>query len=265
MNDPHVEALIYVVEHDSTVTYGDATPVEVDRPEFLVTIEEGHARFELKEHYATSAEARDGVQPFIDQWEFEASLETGPGQFALLFDEAEIVDRNPTPGTVSVSARPTAWRIRGSIPAVTVSRQYPRLPSEVAMGIRDPDVETMHYRFTRYRKGYEELSSVAYFCLTMLEYKFKGNRRNKAAEHFRTDRNVLNNIGRLTGDKAGKGGRDARKAIDYVGIPDDYAADEKQFLEEAIKLLIIQAARVAANSDADIPHVTMADLPPLCG
>lgn len=265
MNDPHVEALIYVVEHDSTVTYDDATPVEVDRPEFLVTIEERHARFEIKEHYATVSEAQAAVQPYIDQWKFEEELRVGPGQFTLRFEKPDIKDRQPTPGVFVGTPAPIRFTFRLSKATGTVSRPYPKPPSETPMEVHDPDVQTMLHRYIGYRREREKLSSMAYFCLTMLEYKFKGNRRNKAAEHFHTDRDVLNNVGRLTGDKAGKGGRDVRKAIDYVGIPDDYATDEKQFLEEAIKLLIIQAARVAANSDADIPHLTMADLPPLCG
>ena len=44
MNDPHVEALIYVVEHDSTVSYENATPIEFEHPEFRVRVEDGHAR-----------------------------------------------------------------------------------------------------------------------------------------------------------------------------------------------------------------------------
>ena len=44
MNDPHVEDLIYVVEHDSTVSYENATPVEFEHPEFRVRVEDGHAR-----------------------------------------------------------------------------------------------------------------------------------------------------------------------------------------------------------------------------
>lgn len=128
------------------------------------------------------------------------------------------------------------------------------------MNVHDPDVAAMHYRFTRYRKGYEELSSMAYFCLTILEYRFKGNARDKAAKHFRVDRDVLDNIGRLTSNK---GGQYARKAIVGQGIPEDYAPDEKLFLEHAIKHLILQAARVAADSAGNLATVTRADLPPL--
>ena len=58
MNDPHVEALIYLIEHDSTVSYEDAKPIEIDRQDFCLKVEDGRARFEFKEHYATAGEAR---------------------------------------------------------------------------------------------------------------------------------------------------------------------------------------------------------------
>lgn len=263
MNDPHVEALIYDIEHDRTVSYEGAAPIEIERPQFRLKVEDGRTRFELKEHYATEQKARAVVDAFIEQWEFEETLETGPGQFALRFEKSEIMDRNPTPGVLSVSAHPVSWKFTVSSATGTVSRRYPKSPSEPKANIHDPDVETMHYRFTRYRKGHEELSSMAYFCLTMLEYKFRGNSREKAARHFCVATDVLNNIGRLTGDKAGKGGRGARKAVDGEGIPEDFSPGEKCFLEHAIKHLILQAARVAAPSKTDLPIVTMADLPPL--
>lgn len=262
MNDPHVEALIYVIEHDSTVSYENATPIEFEHPVFRVRIGDGHAHFEFKEHFATEWDARAAVQPFIDQWEFETSLAHGPNRFTLRFREPKIVDRDPTPGIVSLSMQASAGMPTASISAV-VDAKYPLPPSKDAIDVYDPDVEAMHYRFMRYQKGYEELSGMAYFCLTMLEYKFKGKARDKAAKYFRVDRDVLNNIGRLTGDKSGKGGRGARKAIDGQGVPQDYSPEEKLFLEHAVKHLILQAARAAALSNVELPTVTMADLPPL--
>ena len=40
MNDPHVEALIYVVEHVETVKYDSATSIEFDRPAFHGKVED---------------------------------------------------------------------------------------------------------------------------------------------------------------------------------------------------------------------------------
>ena len=57
MNDPHVEVLIYVVEHVETVKYDSATSIEFDRPAFHGKVEDERARFEIKEHYSTEGEA----------------------------------------------------------------------------------------------------------------------------------------------------------------------------------------------------------------
>ena len=146
MNDPHVEALIYLIEHDSTGSYEDAKPIEIDRQDFCLKVEDGRARFEFKEHYATVGEARAALQPFVDQWVFEETLRIGPGQFALRFDRSLIEDRQPTQGVHSVSAGPATWSFTLPVPEVTVSRPYPYPPSEAAMDIHDPDVQAMLHR-----------------------------------------------------------------------------------------------------------------------
>lgn len=111
MNDPHVEALIYVIEHDSTVSYKDAAPIEIERQGFRVRIKDERARFELKEHYATAGEARAAVQPFIDRWVFDVSLDSGPDQFGMRFETSEMIDRDPTPGAASFSVRTGGVRV----------------------------------------------------------------------------------------------------------------------------------------------------------
>ena len=106
MNDPHVKALIYVVEHDKSSDYSLADAVETEQASFRLTLEDSEARFELKEHYATWQQAKQAIQPFIDQWELKASLESGLGTFVLTFSRPEIIDRKPTPGVISVSPPP---------------------------------------------------------------------------------------------------------------------------------------------------------------
>ncbi len=96
MNDPHVEALIYVVEHDKSSDYSQASAVEIEHSAFSLKLQDGEARFEMKVHYPTRPQAERAIQPFIDQWELRALLESGPGTFALKFKRHEIVDRNPT-------------------------------------------------------------------------------------------------------------------------------------------------------------------------
>ena len=114
MNDPHVVALAYRIEHGPGIDWARAVPLHVQEDCFDVRAENGQVRFDLKEHYASEEEARFAVEAdYIPNWEFVVGLARGPNAFRLRFDRSEIVDRNPPPGppTLSVSARaglPTA-------------------------------------------------------------------------------------------------------------------------------------------------------------
>ena len=128
MNDPHVEALVYVIEHDKSSDYSLAKTVESEQRIFRLKLEGSEARFELKEHYPTRQQAQQAIQPFIQQWELTASLKSGPGTFTLRFKRPEIIDRKPIPGVIAVSAEPISVNVAISNPTVTVSRQYPQPP-----------------------------------------------------------------------------------------------------------------------------------------
>ena len=67
MNDPHVAALIYRVEHGDGVTWNRAEPlVDPETPEeFRLQVKDKRARFELKVHYAKESEARKAIENFI--------------------------------------------------------------------------------------------------------------------------------------------------------------------------------------------------------
>ena len=174
MNDPHIEALVYVVEHDDSIDYDNAAPLDFDCPVFRLTVADREARFEMMEHFSTEESARAAVQPFIDRWEFEASLRSGPGQFNLRYRQPIIIDRNPTPGVVTFPVHEMVL-VNDAI-SLRVLGQYPEPPSDSPLNIHDPDVRTMHTRLAGYRQGHEPLAGMTYFCLTVLEHKFAGRR-----------------------------------------------------------------------------------------
>ena len=175
----------------------------------------------------------------------------GPGQPVLLHQPLQdIHDLLPTDAGANLDGQTLTRKVI----------HYPQPPSEAAMDIHDPDVQAMLHRYTGYRERREPLPSMAYFCLTMIEYRFHSNQRPKASRRFRIDLDVLNKIGHLTADK---GGLDARKARKQKGVPENLTPHERAFLEQAVRKMILQAARVAASPEADIPTITMADLPPL--
>ena len=262
MNDPHVVALLYRVEHGESFDYKEAKPFVSDKsPAFRLEVKDKRVRFELKEHYATEEEAREAIEGYIRDWEFSACLEKGPDSFRLKFQKAEIVDRNPTPGVLSIRGTLIGEPAKLSARLVLGFRKYPSPPS----GIRiDADVRTMFERYMNYRRKREPLPGTAYFCLTTLENMMEKIKRNKessrkaASRYFQIDEEVLRKIGRLSSTKGGPAG--ARKG---GGVSHDLTNEERCFLEEAVKKMIRRAAEKAHNPDADLPKISLADLPPI--
>ena len=204
MNDPHVVAVYYRIEHRESVSYEKAAPFENDGEQYRVQIENCRARFEMKDHCATAEEARELIEPLLRAWEVDAGLRDGYREIEFVFEEAEIVDRKPTPGVIHV---PTSkMTITAYPPTLEVGRnRYPEPPTNLAVGA---DVEVMYHRYGLYREGRDLLANMANFCLTVLEASVKGSQRTAAEKIYGIDRDVLSTLSRLASEK---GGQEARK------------------------------------------------------
>lgn len=265
MNDPHVVALNYRISHNETIDYSEAEPFDRDESGFRLMIENKAVRFELKDHYATEEQARKALDAYIRVWEFNATLEYGnPDSFRLVFDKAEIIDRNPTPSAVRLSAK-VKVQATGSAMLTTSVRKYPSPPTDIAL---NSDVETMYQRYMAYRGKREPLPSMAYFCLSMLEdpptqqspnRRKIGNKRKAAAEKFDIDVDVLNEIGRLSSTR---GDTDARKR---EGVSKSLSLKERRFLDRAIREIIRRVAERSNSPDTQLRKISMSCLPALQG
>ena len=254
MNDPHVEALIYIVEHDKSSDYSLAKTIEVEHTTFRLKLEGSEARFELKEHYPTRQQARQVIQPFIRQWELRASLESGAGTFSLKFKQPEMIDRKPTPGAISVSPPPVSFHFRTSTPTVTVSRQYSQPPPERRMNIDNPDVRTMLHRYLGHRQGHEPLPSMAYFCYEVFTKRLGENAKHAAQKH-KISHNLVKQVSNLASNKGGD------QARHQSGISHPLTQSEVQFLQKAVSAMIVRAAIVAADPDQPMDTIDVSNLP----
>ena len=255
MNNPHVVALIYRVRHHESVDYGEAKPLDFGNDQFVVRVECGNARFELKEHYSAEQQARETIEPFVQDWEFDAGLQRDPDCFVLDFERAEIIDRKPTPGVIEVHAAPMRAHASISSAKVTVSPpSYP--PPPTGINSSHPDVQTLYQRYKNFREGGESLPSFAYFCLTVLEHPFtppqKGKRVRAAASHG-IDVDVLQRIGELSSTKGGTGARKRE------GVDAPLTAEERRFLERATVRLIRRLAQHHA-AQGSLPTISMRDV-----
>ena len=256
MNDPHVAALIYKIEHGQSVDYRKAQPMDHEETAFSVKVADQQVRFEFKKHYAAEDVALRAIEGYIRAWEFGAGLKNGPDYFKLKFDYAQIEDRKPTPGVVMVHARPARFEVTvGKATCVVSPGCYP--PPQSVMLIT-PDVQTMYDRYMGYRQGREPLTTMAYFCLTILESSTKkNNSRDVAAKTHGIKFEVLSEIGRLSSEK---GGQQARKAS---GTNNNLTAQDRRFLEEAIKAIIRRAAEKAYAPNSDFPEILLSAFPPV--
>ena len=253
MNDPHVVALEYRIEHGpDVIDWSRATPLDKDEDCFRVRAENGRVRFEIKEHYASEAAARSAVEAhYIPNWEFVAGLARGPNAFTLCFDRSEIVDRNPPPGPPPLSAHARTGGITSS--ANLAPPTPPAFPETPHVAIkRNPDIDSMYQRYLGHLEGREPLSGMAYFCFTVLQRM--GGGRTDAARHFGVSNNVLDRIRTLS---AYKGGANARKED---GRRAPYTPEEERFLRSAIRTLIHRAAEVACGPNPRRRKITRAHI-----
>ena len=261
MRDPHVDALIYNIEHDNSVDYSQATPVDEENDSFQIRVENKTVCLKFKDHYATETEARTAVKSYIRSWELDAALRGQPGQFRLSFARSRIVDRNPyplVPGDVNLagtlcSGAPT---LNGTL-SVIVPKEYPQPPTGLKMDPFNPDVSTIYQRFERCLEGKEPLPGMANLCLNMLENRLSKN-RTEAARKYGISLQVLNKIGNLVTNKGGP--EAARKAS---GVGNKLTSEESRFLEEAVKKIILRVAKVAHNPRQQLRKIALTDLPQL--
>jgi hypothetical protein len=255
MNDPHVAALLYCIEHSPTFDYEKARPCECELPanvpDFQIRIESDQATVKPKHHFATAEEARAVVEPYLRAWELDAALKNdNPDALRFVYVRPEILDRNPTPGVAHIQGMSLNFSIGKVTPRLGFS-EYPAPPSGLAVGF---EVTAMFDRWSRYKAGQALLGDTADFCRGALE---KGGGRQAAAEHYGIDRLVMNQLGDLAHRK---GGPHARK---YKGYCTPYTGSERAWLEAALKKLIRRAAEVAHDPDATRTLITMDDLPSL--
>jgi hypothetical protein len=258
MRDPHVVALRYRVEAEKGVSYHNPPPLERDTEAFRMRLAEGIVTFDMKEHYTSEEAARRQVEPYLRAWEVEVALRSGRREISFIFERAILQDRDRSEaGSHRVEHAEIVKSATYVVDATKVSitrSQYPDPPEGFVVS---PDVETMWNRYEGYRAGRENLQSMAYFCLTLLQRRAGG--RKEAAERYGISRNVLVKLGELTevGDEM-----TVRKVTDQQ-VFRSLTGAEVAWIEAVIKALIRREGEWVFDPDAPRPKLTMEDFPKL--
>lgn len=254
MNDPHVVSLRYLLKTDQSLSYADAPRRHFENEAFKACLDKDVLLVELKDHFPSQESAKLIVDAWLKAWTVDASLNNnGNRQFWFEFEIAEVIDRQPPPPGSIVAFAGTARFSLICMPAhIHVTRNaYPEPPARFAA---HPDVEIAWMRFRNYREGNEQLLSMAYACLTLLERAY--HKRKGVSVMLNIDVQVLNKLGSITsthGDPL-----TARK-IDPANSPLTDA--EKNWVEQAVLGMIRQLGMYHADPLSPLPRLTMSNLP----
>ena len=96
MNDPHVKAIHYFIEHDDSVSYQDVSPLVYEDELFRVKADKDAVVSRAEESLRDRRRRLgDAVEKLVRRWDFEAALRTGSARFKLIYTRVDIIDRNP--------------------------------------------------------------------------------------------------------------------------------------------------------------------------
>jgi hypothetical protein len=256
MNDPQVVSLTYQVLKSEHVTYDNPPPVEFESGAFAARLEGQTLLVTMRDHFATEAEARAVVDPFLRSWEIDAGLRRNCLAITFDFAHSRIIDRNPSQGGLLEPLKLYARAKAGiALAEAVVSQVYPAPPQGFAA---TPDVQTMWFRYQMYLDGKEPLLSMAYACLTLLEGTtgLKHGARKSVCAMYSIDQSIRDKLGDLVSQKGAP--EEARK-LDYEATRVPLTGQERQWVEDVIKALIRRKAEYDADPTAPLNQITMAD------
>lgn len=253
MNDPHVKALCYRAVVAEGVHFVDPPPLQVVGLGFSGTLADGSLTCYLQEHHSTVSEARARVEPFLRTWEVSAGLALRGPCMTFVFENAEVIDREPVPGSLPpLTAREVGTVSTGLDASIVVER--PEYIPPLGAFIASPDVISLWQRFAGYRARHEPLLSMAYFCLTVAERDYAG--RKAASRALKIRESVLSKLAELSSVRG-----DALSARKAHRLSKPLTEAERQWLEEAVIGLIKRMGEVVAG--APVEWMSLDSLPKL--
>lgn len=256
MPDPHVEALYYrfksLREHDS---FDGAAKLETSLGDFDVVLADGELTARPRVHFADRETARDAFEPLLRSWEEAAFLSGSAHRIKFAYERTEIIDRRADPRSVFAFAEVA---LGGAVAFdATIARRNSAYPPPDPAYVATPDTEWMTEKLRRVRDGEAELVATAYNMLTRVESFGSGGgsqRRETAADSLNIERDILNQLGRLTDMRDPEHGRKSGASEERL------AMEELEWIRAAIVLLTRRTGEKA--SGASLTRITMSDLPP---
>ncbi|MGA2404197.1 MAG: hypothetical protein ABSG91_21245 [Syntrophobacteraceae bacterium] len=258
MKDPHVERLHYRAVVKEHVDFDNAPDLDEENDDFRMIVGKGQAIFEMKRHFASQNEAREVVERFLRKWDVFITLNLGPDVLKFEFDGAELIDLAPPENGKDVNflASPICIgvTVHGSIKRSFSS--YPTLPKQFLLS---PDAETLYVRYMAYKQGRENITSMAYLCLTVIKTS-AANNLEEAAKKYMVSSKVLSQLKRLSSEKGDRAQvRKVTNRTKYVPL----TAKQTLWIDEVVKKLIVRAGEIAHDPTREFIILTNNDFPKL--
>jgi hypothetical protein len=249
MSDTHVEWL--ECELKTSWLFDAPPPLLWRTPVFEANLSNSLLRVEMLAHFATEEQARRAVEPFLQTWEIDIALTYGKRELKFAFKQGHLVDRNPSPlgSTVTATAVGTVRTWGCATAAQITMRTYPEVPTNFSA---DPDVVTLWNRFEGFKNGQEPLASMAYFCYTLLTYRYRSV--DNASKALGVDKAVLKRLSELGTNRG-----DVTNARKMTPELKPFTSGEAQWLDGAIRALIRRVGEVASGRSP--LQITMRQLP----
>jgi hypothetical protein len=257
MNDPHVVSLLYKVTFGKDVDYDKAPPLKEETEYFVCTLDREKAFFEMKTHFPKEEEAKKIADDFLKTCTIYWGLQNYLNEISFLYGGAEIVDRRPgQSNALSICVGDTIC-LSDEVASHVSRAVFPPAPHDFVVS---PDVETIYNRYNGYVDSREKLTSMAYFCLTVLEEGRGRKVRKEVEKKYQIDLAVLNKWGDLVSERGSEAeARKANKDKAFTPLRDK----EQEWLIALIKKVIIRLGNYAYDSTQSFPKITFNDLPNL--
>ena len=176
MNDPHVVSLLYdFTSVEPGVRFKpDAPSIHAVSGPFDCTLSDSSLRAEPSAHYPDSDSAQADLEPYLRAWEAHCEL-TGLGLFEFRFKNAEVIDRNPTPGIVTGSAAMICGGFILGASGEVIRSTFPQPP---APGFRETaELRSLRTRLRATLSGREMLQAGAYSIQILGSASMRADRR----------------------------------------------------------------------------------------
>jgi hypothetical protein len=202
------------------------------------------------------------VECLLRTWELADALQRGRREIRFIFQKAQVIDRDPPPGGQVYSFPEAAARdVAGRFSLRVVRPEYPAFPQSFTVS---PDVETLWHRYEGYVQGREPLLTMAYFCLSFLEWRGsqqpeRGEVRAWVESQYAIKREVLDQLGKFT---ATLGDEMTARKIDAKSLHRVPTPQEASWIDAAIRMIIHRVGEHAADPTTPLSTLGMSDLPP---